>query len=51
MSQIPDIGRLVGKWPYRSFLNNEDLSVDFDKLEFGRWNQAGKCREPWGRAV
>ena len=36
MSQIPDIGSLVGKWTYRSFLNNADLSVDFDKLEFGR---------------
>ncbi len=27
-----------GLWTYRSFLNNPDLSVDFDKLEFGRAN-------------
>ena len=27
-----------GLWTYRSLLNNPDLSVDFDKLEFGRAN-------------
>jgi hypothetical protein len=26
----------VGKWTYRSLLNDPDLSQDFDKLEFGR---------------
>jgi hypothetical protein len=26
----------VGAWTYRSLLNDPDLSVDFDKLEFGR---------------
>jgi len=26
----------VGSWTYRSLLNNPDISVDFDKLEFGR---------------
>lgn len=36
MSQVPNIGSLVGKWTYRSFLNNPDESVDFNKLEFGR---------------
>jgi hypothetical protein len=27
-----------GNWTYRSFLNNPDLSVDFNSLEFGRAN-------------
>jgi hypothetical protein len=26
----------VGTWTYRSLLNEPDVSVDFDKLEFGR---------------
>jgi hypothetical protein len=26
----------VGKWSYRSLLNDPDLNQDFDKLEFGR---------------
>ena len=26
----------VGKWTYRSFLNDPDVDTDFDKLEFGR---------------
>ena len=26
----------VGSWTYRSFLNDPDVSKDFDKLEFGR---------------
>jgi len=26
----------VGKWTYRSLLNNPDVNVEFDKLEFGR---------------
>jgi len=26
----------VGTWTYRSFLNNPDISVDFNKLEFAR---------------
>jgi len=38
MSSEPDNGILVGTWTYRSFVNNPDLSVDFDKLEFGRGN-------------
>ena len=36
MSQKPDIGSLVGKWTYRSFLNDPDLSKAFNDLEFGR---------------
>lgn len=36
MSQTPNIGSLAGKWTYRSFLNNADLSADFNSLEFGR---------------
>jgi hypothetical protein len=36
MSQTPNIGSLVGKWAYRSFLSNPDLSADFNSLEFGR---------------
>ncbi len=26
----------VGKWTYRSLLNDSDINQDFDKLEFGR---------------
>jgi len=26
----------VGKWTYRSLLNDPDVNTDFDKLEFGR---------------
>lgn len=26
----------VGKWTYRSLLNDPDIDTDFDKLEFGR---------------
>jgi hypothetical protein len=26
----------VGKWTYRSLLNEPDVSVEFDKLEFGK---------------
>ena len=26
----------IGKWTYRSLLNNPDINADFDKLEFGR---------------
>ena len=29
---------LAGTWTYRSFINNPDLSADFDTLEFGRAN-------------
>ena len=36
MSQTPNIGSLAGKWTYRSFLNDPDLSTDFNALEFGR---------------
>ena len=36
MSQTPNIGSLVGKWTYRSFLNDPDLSTQFNDLEFGR---------------
>ena len=36
MSQIPNIGSLKGKWTYRSFLNDPDLSTQFNDLEFGR---------------
>lgn len=35
MSQNPNIGSLVGKWSYRSFLNNLDLSIAFNDLKFG----------------
>ena len=30
----------AGTWTYRSLLNNPDLSVNFDTLEFGRANLA-----------
>jgi len=36
MSQTPNKGTLAGKWTYRSFLSNSDLSVPFNNLEFGR---------------
>ena len=36
MSQRPDIGALVGKWSYRSFLPIAELETDFNDLEFGR---------------
>jgi hypothetical protein len=36
MSQTPNIGNLFGKWTYRSFLNDPDLSTPFNNLEFGR---------------
>ena len=29
---------LVGVWTYRSFLNDPDVTTDFDALEFGRGN-------------
>ena len=29
---------LIGTWTYRSFVNNPDLSVPFNNLEFGRGN-------------
>lgn len=35
MAQSPNIGSLVGKWSYRSFLSNPDLSTPFNDLEFG----------------
>ena len=38
MSTEPNSGVLVGTWTYRSFLNNPDLSADFNSLEFGRGN-------------
>jgi hypothetical protein len=36
MSAQPDNGILVGKWTYRSFLNDPDLSTSFNDLEFGQ---------------
>jgi hypothetical protein len=36
MSTQPDSGILVGAWTYRSFLNDPDLSTQFNDLEFGR---------------
>ena len=36
MSQTPNIGSLAGKWTYRSFLSDPDLSTEFNNLEFGR---------------
>ncbi|MEN3331102.1 MAG: hypothetical protein V7641_467 [Blastocatellia bacterium] len=35
MSAQPDSGILVGNWTYRSFLNDPDLSTQFNDLEFG----------------
>jgi hypothetical protein len=32
------ISPFTGKWSYRSFLNNPDLSVEFNKLQFGAGN-------------
>jgi hypothetical protein len=29
---------LIGTWTYRSFVNNPDLSVPFNNLEFGRYS-------------
>jgi hypothetical protein len=29
-------GPLLGRWTYRSFVNNPDMAVDFGTLEFGR---------------
>jgi hypothetical protein len=36
MSQTPIIGSLAGKWTYRSFLSDPDLSTEFNNLVFGR---------------
>jgi hypothetical protein len=36
MAHTPNIGSLVGKWTYRSFVNDPDLTVEFNTLEFGR---------------
>jgi hypothetical protein len=36
VAQKPNIGSLAGKWTYRSFLNDPDLSKPFNALEFGR---------------
>ena len=44
MSQTPNIGSLVGKWTYRSFLCNPDLSVDFNSLESVPGSRSGKGR-------
>jgi len=38
MSTEPNNGILVGTWTYRSFLNDPDLSTQFNNLEFGRGN-------------
>ena len=38
MGTEPDGGILVGTWTYRSFLNDPDLSEQFNALEFGRGN-------------
>ena len=36
MGQTVNIGGLAGKWTYRSFLSDPDLTTDFNDLEFGR---------------
>ncbi|MBV7333033.1 hypothetical protein KFU94_33350 [Chloroflexi bacterium TSY] len=36
MNNMPEV--LQGLWTYRSFNNQPDLNIDFDKLEFGRGN-------------
>ena len=33
-----NISPFTGKWSYRSFLNNPDLSVEFNELRFGAGN-------------
>jgi hypothetical protein len=38
MSADPYQSVLVGIWTYRSFLNDPDLSTQFNDLEFGRGN-------------
>ncbi|MFL5802983.1 MAG: hypothetical protein ACJ8CR_14750 [Roseiflexaceae bacterium] len=38
MSADPYQSVLVGVWTYRSFLNDPDLSTQFNDLEFGRGN-------------
>lgn len=35
MSQVPNIGSLVGSWTYRSFLNDPNLGTAFNDLQFG----------------
>src|SRR5215469_14088225 len=34
--QEPNIGDLVGSWTYRSFINDPDVTTNFNDLEFGR---------------
>ena len=36
MSFKPETGSLVGTWTYRSLLNDPDLAMPFNNLEFGR---------------
>lgn len=36
MIESSHLGSLTGKWTYRSFLNDPDLSTEFNALEFGR---------------
>lgn len=36
MSFKPETGSLVGPWTYRSLLNDPNLAVPFNSLEFGR---------------
>ncbi|HKC63046.1 MAG TPA: hypothetical protein VKB86_05385 [Pyrinomonadaceae bacterium] len=38
MTTEPNSNILVGTWTYRSFLNDPDLSTQFNNLEFGRGN-------------
>jgi len=38
VTQKPNIGSLTGIWTYRRLLNDPDVSIGFDKLEFGRGN-------------
>jgi hypothetical protein len=33
-----NINPFTGKWSYRSFLNNPDLSIEFNELRFGAGN-------------
>lgn len=33
---VPNQDPIVGRWTYRSFINNPDISTDFDSLEWGR---------------
>ena len=38
MPELKKSDTLIGTWTYRSLINNPDLKIDFNSLEFGRAN-------------